>query len=85
MRLLWPEESVGVTRSDTPRTRAAVWGEPSGLPERLWRATGPPAEGSVERSRFGILKKARDVADAQAAILGAWPPTADASAAASLA
>ena len=60
-------------RSDTPRTLAAVWGERSGLPERLWRATGPPAEGSVERCRFGILKKERDIADAQAAILQQGP------------
>ena len=38
-------------------------------PERLWRATSPPPERSVERRRFGILEKEGDVTDAQAAIL----------------
>jgi hypothetical protein len=45
------------------------WCERSGLSERVWCQTGPPPERSVERRRFGILEKERDVADAQAAIL----------------
>ena len=68
-RSLWREESIEMPRSVSLGNLAAVWRERSGLSERLWRPTGPPSEGSVERRRFGILEKERDVADAQAAIL----------------
>jgi hypothetical protein len=50
-----------------------VWLERSGLSERVWRPTRPSPEGSVERCRFGVLQKERDIADAQAAILQQGP------------
>jgi hypothetical protein len=62
----------GVNR-DAPERIAPERGggvvERSGLSEGLWRPTGPPPEGPVERCRFGVLQEERDVADAQAAIL----------------
>ena len=63
-------EVSGGRAGERSHSQSARFGERgSGLSERLWRATGPPLEGSVERRRFGVLQKERDVADAQAAIL----------------
>ena len=67
-RSLWREESIEMPPKRLAPDGGGV-GERSGLSERLWRPTGPAPEGSVERRRFGILEKERDVADAQAAIL----------------
>jgi hypothetical protein len=59
----------GPLESRTLSMAKGEWRRCSGLSERQWRPTRPPPERSVERGRFGILQKERDVADAQAAIL----------------
>ena len=68
-RCLWLEESM---RDAAERIRCGIRRDlvkRSGSSEGLWRATRPPPEGSMERGRFGVLQKERDVADAQAAIV----------------